>query len=272
MASLLLLLSPGEASKHEHFGDGFSIDLNNPSDEVVRVVQEVADDGIIRGTFEYKGTSQLDRAFSAKKSNAFPVWTGGGTVVYKLRPNSLAPENFHESNDKGTVVVRYVVVPVDAKTTRLRIDALFQEDSHHHTHLSNGQVENSEFEAIAAKIKDLEELQERQRQQTARQEQLNKLAQLQAPLAQERTQLKAAIARQQQLQNPNRLPESNASARIVATSADLKVEPYNQSRTLQTLSQGDSVTILLRTTFWVRVRTTNGTQGWIYTLMLGAPQ
>lgn len=40
LGSLLLLLSPGYARKHEHWGEGFSIDLNQPYDPVLNEIPQ----------------------------------------------------------------------------------------------------------------------------------------------------------------------------------------------------------------------------------------
>ncbi|HEV2731307.1 MAG TPA: hypothetical protein VGV15_14855, partial [Terriglobales bacterium] len=75
---LVLAVDRSHARKHEHFGAGFSIDLTQPYNEVVNVVEQISNDGIIRGTFQYKGTKELDGAEPAKTSNAFSAWTGQG--------------------------------------------------------------------------------------------------------------------------------------------------------------------------------------------------
>jgi hypothetical protein len=265
---MLVLLSPAYARRHEHFGDGFSIDLNQPYDKVVKVVEEVANNGTIQGTFEYKGTHDLYGAEAVRRSHAFPAWTEGGTVVYKQRPNTLAPEGFYASEDSGTVVIRYVVQPIGTNTTRLKIDALFDADTHHGAHPSNGQVENKEFEVISGRIEDLEEQQKREQQEAALEQQQEKLLALQADLDGENAKLNTVTAREQELRKQLEGRQSVEAARIRTTSATLKAEPYNQSKIVQALSQGEMVTVLLRTASWYRVQTTDGTQGWIYRLML----
>ena len=110
-AGVLILFAGGLLSTtlqaKTHYGDGFSIDLDDPYDRVLEVAREVAADGIIRGTSEYKGTSELDSAVPQNSSNAFHAWTEGGTILYKVKRKTLSPEHFYESNDKGTVTVRY---------------------------------------------------------------------------------------------------------------------------------------------------------------------
>lgn len=266
---LLLGVITSNARQRQHWGEGFSVDLNHPYDQVLSIVQQVTNDGIIRGTYQYKGTNQLDGAESARSSSAFPKWTGGGTVLYKVRPNTLAPEHFYQSGDKGTVAVRYIVQPAGPNSTQLRINAIFQEDDRHHSHPSDGLVESNEFEAIAAKIKDLEDAAARQREEQAQKLQQEQVDKLQAELDLENTTLSGAKAKEQQLQS--KLPESspgNPSARVRTASAELKAAPYNQSRTLQSLSQGDTVAVLSQTRAWYRVQARNGQQGWVYRLML----
>ena len=273
LGSLLLLLTPSDARKRQHWGEGFSVDLNHPYDQVLSIVQQVTNDGIIRGTYQYKGTNQLDGAESVKTSPAFPKWTGGGTVLYKVRPNTLAPEHFYQSGDKGTVAVRYIVQPAGPDSTQLRIDATFQEDDRHHSHASDGLVESNEFEAIAAKIKDLEDVAARQREEEAQKKQQQRVEELQAELDRENATLAAARAKERQLQS--KLQESspgNRTARVRTASAELKVAPYNQSQTLQVLSKGNTVTVLSQTRAWYQVQAVNGHRGWVYQLMLEVAQ
>jgi hypothetical protein len=124
LGSVLLLLSPGYARKHEHRGEGFSIVLNQPYDQVLKVIQEVTSDGIIRSRLN---TMELMRSMTPPPPRLpVPLRFGvaGGTVLYKERPDTLAPEHFYDTGDIGTVVVRYVVRPMGPNMTRLRIDAL----------------------------------------------------------------------------------------------------------------------------------------------------
>jgi hypothetical protein len=270
---VVLSLTPSNARKRQHWGEGFSVDLDQPYDQVLNIVQQVTNDGIIRGTYQYKGTNQLDGAESARTSSAFPKWTGGGTVLYKVRPNTLAPEHFYQSGDSGTVAVRYIVQPAGPNSTQLRIDAIFQEDDRHRSHPSDGLVESNEFGAIAAKIKDLEDVAARQREEEAQKKQQQRVEELEAELDRENATLAAARAKEQQLQG--KLHESspgNRIARVRTPSAQLKAAPYNQSRTLQTLAQGDTVTVLSQTRAWYRVQALNGQLGWVYRLMLEVAQ
>jgi Bacterial SH3 domain len=265
---MLVLSVDSHAKAHEHFGEGFSIDLDKPYPVVVSIVQEVIDDGLIRGASEYKGTRDLDGATSAKQSKAFPAWTGEGKVFFKVRSDTLAPDHFHESNDKGTVTVRYIVQSLGPNSTRLRIDAVFVEDSHHHSHTSDGSVESNEFVEISDKLKDLEDLEQKHASELAHQQEVKKLEELKATLDQETAKLQALEEKEKQLENQLRVRQSGVQVRIRTARADLKAEPYTASNTIQTLPQGELLTVRLRTANWWRVQASDGTQGWIYRLLL----
>ena len=273
--ALVLLLGvfsvfPAYARQHEHFGQGLSLDVNQPYDEVLGVVQAVVNDGVIRGTFEYKGSHELEGAEPALTSDAFPRWTEDGAVLFKIRPNTLAPEHFYASADLGTVVVRYIVQKVSPSVTRLRIDAVFEQDSHHYTRPSNGQVENNEFEAISDRIKDAEDRVAQERQKASLDQQQEKLETLQGELDRETALLKAANDQAQHLQEQAKALPGGRAARVRTIGADLKAAPYNQSRTIELLPPGEGVTILLQTPGWCRVRALHGTEGWVYRPVLEA--
>ena len=268
--SVFLLLTPGAARPRKHWGQGLSVELDAPYKKVVQVVQEVTENGTIQGTWDYRGAAELDGAASSKTARGFEEWKGEGTVLYKVRPHTLAPEHFYESGDQGTVAVRYIVQPAGPNLTRLRIDAAFAEDSHHHAHPSDGQVENSEFAVISQKMKDLEDLARKQREEAVQAQQEKQFAELQAELDREKAELTALTVKEQQLQKQVQASQAGRLAQIRAVSADLKAAPYNQSKTLQLLSHGAAVTVLQRTPGWYRVQAANGEQGWVYRPMLEA--
>jgi hypothetical protein len=149
----------GFARSKETGAASFSIDLDKPYSQVVAIVDEVARSGSIKGTFEYRGDEQLTGAQFSEKSQLFPAWTEPGKVFYKVRPKALSPSHFLNSNDVGTVAVRYVVQERGPNLTRLFIDAVFIENARHHGHPSDGYVETCEFGEIGKLLKDREQLQ-----------------------------------------------------------------------------------------------------------------
>lgn len=271
--TLLLLVClcaavPMQGRAKEHYGDGFVTVINHPASDVVDLVRAVAADGIIRGTSEYQGSTELYGAEPLKDSDAFSKWTGGGTIIYKERSNTLAPSHFYGSNDQGTVVVRYVVQPNGANSCTLRIDAIFEEDSHHNHHPSDGQVEASEFEAVIQKVKDLEDLEKKRHQEEVREQMEKQVQDLEAQLDQEKAHLADLNAKAAGLEQAVQRAQGNKLGRIKTDSADLKAGPYTESTTLKTLDRGDPITVLLQTPHWFQVRTGQGQDGWVYRLLV----
>lgn len=255
-----------------HYGDGFTIDLDEPYDRVLQVVKEVSEDGVVRGSSEYKGVAELYGAAPGTSSNAFHTQPAPGTILYKVRKTTLAPEHFFQSNDVGTVTVRYVIKSLGPKSTRLNIDAIFQEDSHHHYHPSDGTVENAEFLAISDQIKDLDDKDAKEKQDTLYAAEEKKMAGLLAQLDEARADLKTADAREKELSRKVSAVSGGKPGRVKTATADLKAQPYNEAKTVGSLSQGDAVTVLLQTRSWYRVQAASGAQGWVYRLMLEVPE
>ena len=263
-----VFISPSALARSKSNGNGLSVEINHPVEQVLRIVREVVADGFIRGTSQYKDSAQLEGAVTANSSSVFKPWAQDGTVLYKVRPHTLSPDHFDESGDEGTVVVRYIVQSIGPNTTRLRIDAVFQESARRTIHPSDGTPENGEFLAIEAKIKDVEEKEAQSQREAGMARQVEQVEKLQATLDQESAELNTIKARQAEVQQQIQASQRNKAAHIRTLTADLKASPYNQSRTLQALSQGDTVTILRQTSNWCEVIAPNGDQGWIYRLMI----
>lgn len=130
------------------YGEGLIVNVPYPEPVVEQVVEDVAQNGIIRGTKEYNKDQYVEGAKAADSTRVFPPWTGGGKVFYKERLQALDPRNFKDSGDVGTLAVRYVLQPQGDKNTVLRIDAVFVEDFRKIAHASNGSVESSEYKDI----------------------------------------------------------------------------------------------------------------------------
>jgi hypothetical protein len=142
------LPAAGKKKEAITYGEGLLVNIPLPEREVAQVVQDIAANGIIRGTKEYNKDEFVGGANPASTSTVFPPWTQGGKVFYKVRTQALDPRNFKDSGDLGTLSVRYVVKAQGEKNTVLRIDALFKEDFRHTVHPSNGSVESDEYRDI----------------------------------------------------------------------------------------------------------------------------
>ncbi|MGA9977356.1 MAG: hypothetical protein WBQ08_01775 [Candidatus Sulfotelmatobacter sp.] len=138
------------------YGEGLIVNVPFTEAEVEQVVQDVAQNGIIRGSKEYNKDEYVGGAKAADSTHAFPPWTGGGKVFYKVRLEAIDPRNFKDGGDVGTLAVRYVLQPQGDKNTVLRIDAVFVEDFRRTVHASNGSVEGSEYKDIKDRLDSIE--------------------------------------------------------------------------------------------------------------------
>jgi hypothetical protein len=140
------------------YGEGLIVNVPFPVNQVAQVVQEVVQNGIIRGTKEYNKDEFVSGATPAKSVKVFPARGEPGEVFYKVRNHALDPRNFKETSDVGTLAVRYIVLAQGEKNTVLRINAVFVEDFRRTVHLSNGSVESAEYKDIHDKLEQLAEM------------------------------------------------------------------------------------------------------------------
>ena len=129
------------------YGAGLIVNVPFTETEVTQVVQDVIQDGIIRGTKEYNKDEYVMGATAVSTTRVFPEKIDG-KVFYKVRLKALDPRNFRDSGDSGTLAVRYVIQPQGSDHTVLRIDARFVEDFRRISHPSNGSVESAEYKDI----------------------------------------------------------------------------------------------------------------------------
>jgi hypothetical protein len=311
----LLLLStvalPLRAREKEKlsYGEGLIVNIPMPVSEVQQVVQEIAQNGIIRGTKEYNKDEFVGGAKPATSSGVFPPWTEAGKVFYKVREQAIDPRNFKDSSDSGTLVVRYVVQAQGEKNAVLRIDALFKEDYRHIVHPSNGSVESAEYKDIQEHLEAIEVMKKQNVEaEQERQELLAKKHKSAVPTyaptdvtPEPAPQLPSRTAEPQentatpiapavsQGQEPattvnstppgqdlvgQNLVGQNLEERVKALrkqverlvkapGAPLKSAPFHTASTLQTLTTGTEVLILISTPYWYGIETHDGQHGWI---------
>jgi hypothetical protein len=254
----------GREHKKEQFGQSFSTEIEAPESEVLQAVQAVADDGIIKGSFEYNKDKYIERASSVSSSSLFPEWKDPGTVFYKVRTKVLAPANFKETGDEGTLAVRYVVQSRDASRTILRIDAVFAEDFRRTVHESNGSVEGAEYKDIQDQV-DALELQKSQAKQgeKQRQEELARRALERKSEEDEALALASAQTSVQGLEQHVQELRRQAERVIKAPGAQLKSAPFHTASNLKSLDTGAEVVIIVATPYWFGVETEDGQHGWI---------
>lgn len=269
-----------------HYGEGLIVNIPIPESEVQQVVQEITQNGLIRGTKEYNKDEFVSGAKAATSTRAFPPWTEGGKVFYKVRLKTLDPRNFKDSGDVGTLAVRYIVQPQGGKNTVLRIDARFLEDFRRIGHASNGSVESAEYKNIHERLDAIESmrmeteeaLKEKQEHETAVRKQAPDPA-LETPAVIPES-APATIATSGVPPNevpPNGVKPSSPQTleqhvqdlrrqvqRLVkAPGAALRSAPFHTATALQSLPTGTEVLIVVTTTYWLGVETHDGQHGWI---------
>jgi len=297
------------------YGEGLIVNIPLPLSEVEQVVEDVAQNGVIRGTKEYNKDEFVSGAKPATSCQVFHEWTEGGKVFYKVREHALDPRNFKDSSDVGTLAVRYVVMAQGDKNTVLRIDALFEEDFRRVVHQSSGSVESEEYKDIQEHLEAIEVMKRQTVEaENERQERLLKKQNLAmqtyaptdpVPQAEPRSTQSHPDAGSQ----PGTVMPSNESAAgqsatdqampaptvpgltvpaqtleehlkdlrkqvirmVKAPGAPLKSAPFHTASTLQSLTTGAEVLILISTPYWYGVETHDGQHGWIMRDQLELP-
>jgi hypothetical protein len=285
------------------YGEGVIVNIPLPEAEVAQVVEDVAQNGVIRGTKEYNKDEFVSGAKAADSSRVFPAWTEGGKVFYKVRLQTLDPRNFKDSSDVGTLVVRYIVQPQGEKNTVLRINALFEEDFRHTVHPSDGSVETSEYKDIhehleaieVMKKQNVEAEQERQERLVKKQYLAMGTDEISSSRPQEHVQpvpLDDSGGASHAMASPELAPTTSPHGQsppgqsledhvkdlrkqverlVKAPGAPLKSAPFHTASTLQLLSTGTEVLILISTPYWYGVETHDGQHGWMQRDQLEQP-
>jgi hypothetical protein len=286
---LLLLVALPLAAREKDattYGMGLIVNVPFPEAEVERVVEEVVQNGLIRGSKEYNKDEFISGATPATSTRVFPAWTEGGKVFYKVRLKALDPRNFKDSGDVGTLAVRYVLQPQGEKNTVLHIDARFVEDFRHSSHPSNGSVESAEYKDIHDHLEALElmnaQTAEAQREKQERSAKLQNQAPAQSssqpsilPSPAVAVTSSANISATDGSSAPDAQPGPQTLAdrvhdlrrqvqRLVkAPGAPLQSAPFHTATTLQSLPAGTEVLIVVSTPYWFGVETHDGQHGWI---------
>jgi hypothetical protein len=271
LASGLAFSAPSKDATQ--YGAGLIVNVPFSEHEVEQVIQDVVQNGIIRGTKEYNKDEYMTGAEAATSTRVFPQWTEGGKVFFKVRLKALDPWNFKDTNDTGTVAVRYVVQAQDDKHTVVRIDARFVDDSRHAGHPSNGSVESSEYKTIHDRLESIALMKtEAADQQQKKQDSSSKNQQValrnEPAMAPPVAELpKPAEDRPQP--TPASLEERVHSLRqqvervVIAPGAALKSAPFHTASTLQSLASGSEVLVEISTPYWLGVETHGGQHGWM---------
>jgi hypothetical protein len=245
--------------------NAFITDLSASEADVLQAVKEVVQDQVVHGTFQFANEKDMAGARAAESASAFAPWTGPGTVFFKVADNVLSPRNFKNSNDLGTVTVRYIVQSVDPSTTSLRIESVFIETNRRTVHPSEGVVETAEYAVIQQRVQAIQFERKEAADEQAKNEQQRAAKQAEAEKAAREAGLSAAAASSvQELEQRVEKLRHQAEAKVKLKDTPLKSAPYRSAATIQPLPANAQVVILILTPFWYGVETQDGHRGWIH--------
>jgi hypothetical protein len=254
-----------EKQKKQDYGFGLAMEIPAPESEVLDAVGDVVNDGIIQGSKEYSKDQYIENATAETSCPLFPKWTGPGKIFYKMRKGALAPANFKDTGDQGTVAVRYIIDKKDDLKTTIRIEAVFVEEFRRTVHPSNGMVESSELKDIqdhldAVHFKKKQVLEDEKK----RQDDLAKQVLVRPRETQDVSRLVAAQSSAQTLEQRVQELRRQVERLIKAPGASLKSAPFHTASTLKSLAPGTEVVILITTAYWYGVETQDSQHGWVF--------
>ena len=240
--------------------------MDAPAADVMKAVKEVTQDQIIHGTYSYDKERILYGAHGAGEARVFGIWKGQGTAFYKVAANVLSPRYFKDSEDIGTISVRYVVQQASPTAAILQIDAVFVDARNVH-HPSLGNVEASEYTAIQDHLRRIqaERLDSQERSTTSAS------GAAPAPASQFDAQTQPAPA--SAAVEPSTIPElqkridvlrHTVELRVKDRGAQLKASPFQRAATLESVPAQSDVLIVIVSPYWYGVETEDGHRGWIH--------
>jgi hypothetical protein len=233
-------------------------------EEVRQAVIDAAHDQIIHGTLVFDKEPILTGAEVEDSTPLFEPWEGPGEVFYKVRKDAIAPRHFLDSADKGTIAVRYAIIPVNAERTRVRIDAVYVESAHRVVHPSDGTVEKSEMKEIKDRIESTQEAAQEAADAKRRKASAELVYQTyQRQQRDESSQLSRAQDAEKFLEEQVRTVRHEVERRVKAPGTELKAAPYRAAANLKTLPASLEVLVLIITQHWLGVETPEGQRGWI---------
>jgi hypothetical protein len=242
----------------------FKMRVEAPEADVLEAVQQVSQDQIIHGTYSYEKERILYGAHGAQSASVFGTWKGSGTVLYKVANNILSPRYFKDTNDIGTVSIRYVVESADANATILQIDAMFV-DARNGKHPSLGNVEASEFSAIQQHLRTIQSKQQGIEDKNAPGTSFTSTQPPPAPgLSEEASSPSPSSLSVPAMQKHVEALRHQVELRVKDQGAQLKASPFHSAATLQSLPGESEVLIVVLTPYWYGVETEDGHRGWIH--------
>jgi hypothetical protein len=265
ISTLAILLLPMAGAPRETLSTpGIIREFPVSSNEIRQAVLAVVGDKIVHGTLVFDKEPILTGAEAVDSTSLFDPWEGPGEVYFKIRKNAIAPRHFLETGDQGTIAVRYVIIPVDANRTRVKIDALYQEPGHRVVHASDGTVEKSEMKEIKDQLEALQEAASQAADARRRETSAELVRQsIVRQRDDETSRVSNAQSAQKDLEQQVSALHHELERRVKAPGADLKAAPFQSAASLKTLSAYTDIVILIVTPHWLGVETPEGQRGWL---------
>jgi len=262
------VITSGRARTHADEPSKLEVRVEAPVTEVLQAVKEVTQDQIIHGTYSYDKERILYGAQSAGEAHVFGRWQGQGTVFYKVANKVLSPRYFKDSEDIGTISVRYVVQEAGPDGAILQIDAVFVDARNVH-HSSLGNVESSEYAAIQEHLRSNQAKRlEMEQQQTVRATPTPAGATPSAPSQSQPVSapLTAGVAQATVPEMQKRVEDlrHQVELRVKDEGAQLKAAPFHGAATLQAVPAQSEVLVVILSPYWYGVETEDGHRGWIH--------
>lgn len=264
LSCLAMTCAGANEAKDQLRSPGVAAEFAASIGDVLQALNEVLEDQTIHGTYIFDREPTLTGAVAVTSTPLFESWQGPGKVFYKIRKDAIAPRHFLESADQGTIAVRYVVTNVSPERTRIRIDAVYVENTHRRAHVSDGTVEASELKAIQEHLQAIqfaaqEAADAKRRSDSAEAVKRSFIRQQED----ETTRLAAAQSSVQDLEQRVNALRHEVEQRVRAPGADLKAAPFRSAASLKALSAFTEVVVIIVTPHWYGVETPDGQRGWM---------
>src|ERR1700732_1119668 len=268
LAGLYTLLGveprPANARAQQLRSSGFAGEFVGSKADVLQAVNEVLEDQIIHGTWIFDKDRTLMDATVVTSTPLFAPWKGPGQAFYKIRKDAIAPRHFLDSADQGTIAVRYIVIPEQEGRTRVRIDAVYVENTHRTVHDSDGTVESSEYKAIQEHLQTIQLDAQAAADMKRRRDSADLVKQTVIRRRDDdRTLLASAQSSVKDMEERLKDLRRGVERRVKAPGTDLKAAPFQSSAKVVSLPASTEVVIVIVTPHWFGVETPNGQRGWI---------
>ena len=256
------------AKSHKDDLPPFVTPLQAAPADVFKAVEQVTQDQIIHGTYSYEKERILYGAHSAASAHVFGEWKGQGKAYYKVADKVLSPRFFKDSEDIGTITVRYIVQQIAPDSATVQIDAVFVDARGVH-HPSLGNVEAAEFTAIRDHVTTIEATREEEHQRAAEAAYTKPSAaapgSAQSPLiSQSAVTVGQPAESVPDLQKEITALRRQVELRVKDPGAQLKSAPFHSAATLETVPGQSEIVVVILTAYWYGVETEDGHRGWIH--------